>query len=183
MSLACVRGIHRGPVNSPDKWPVTRKMLPFDDVTLHMYASIFRVNIGTAIVLSPLMEYSWFIGFLSTDTFHRRNHGGYGSFDVVGLPYFLVDVGHFSRHWRLPCMFRRKTAHHLRVSTRKSRNGYRTSGDFINGDLFLGRDLAGISGGSVRSWTSVVCCHGGNDGWLLGGDVFISTRPLSIETD
>ena len=31
-SLAFVWGIHRGPVNSPHKWPVTRKMLPFDDV-------------------------------------------------------------------------------------------------------------------------------------------------------
>ena len=30
-SLAFVWGIHRGPVNSPHKWPVTRKMLPFDD--------------------------------------------------------------------------------------------------------------------------------------------------------
>ena len=25
-------GIHRGPVNSPHKWPVTRKMFPFDDI-------------------------------------------------------------------------------------------------------------------------------------------------------
>ena len=32
-SLAFVRGIHRGPVNSPHKWPVTRKMFPFDDVS------------------------------------------------------------------------------------------------------------------------------------------------------
>ena len=31
-SLAFVWGIHRGPVNSPHKWPVTRKMFPFDDV-------------------------------------------------------------------------------------------------------------------------------------------------------
>ena len=31
-SLAFVRGIHRRPVNSPHKWPVTRKMFPFDDV-------------------------------------------------------------------------------------------------------------------------------------------------------
>ena len=30
-SLAFVQGIHRGPVNSPHKWPVTRKMFPFDD--------------------------------------------------------------------------------------------------------------------------------------------------------
>ena len=34
-SLAFVRGIHRGPVNSPHKWPVTREMLPFDDVIMN----------------------------------------------------------------------------------------------------------------------------------------------------
>ena len=33
-SLAFVRGIHRWPVNSPHKWPVTRKMFPFDDVIM-----------------------------------------------------------------------------------------------------------------------------------------------------
>ena len=41
-SLAFVRGIHRIPVNSPHKWPVTRKMLPFHNVvgqksTIPMY--------------------------------------------------------------------------------------------------------------------------------------------------
>ena len=34
-SLAFVWGIHRGPVNSPHKWPVTRKMFPFDDVIMY----------------------------------------------------------------------------------------------------------------------------------------------------
>ena len=33
-SLAFVRGIRRGPVNSPHKWPVTRKRFPFDDVIM-----------------------------------------------------------------------------------------------------------------------------------------------------
>ena len=33
-SLAFVRGIHRSPVNSPHKWPVTRKMFPFNCVIL-----------------------------------------------------------------------------------------------------------------------------------------------------
>ena len=33
-SLAFVRGIHRWPVNSPHKWPVTRRMFPFDDVIM-----------------------------------------------------------------------------------------------------------------------------------------------------
>ena len=33
-SLAFVRGIHQGPLNSPHKWPVKRKMFPFDDVIM-----------------------------------------------------------------------------------------------------------------------------------------------------
>ena len=33
-SLAFVRGIHRGPVNSPHKGPVTQKMFPFDEVII-----------------------------------------------------------------------------------------------------------------------------------------------------
>ena len=33
-SLAFVWGIHRGPVNFPRKWPVTRKLFPFDDVIM-----------------------------------------------------------------------------------------------------------------------------------------------------
>ena len=35
-SLAFVRGIHRWPVNSPHKWPVTWKMFPFNDVIVFM---------------------------------------------------------------------------------------------------------------------------------------------------
>ena len=33
-SLAFVWGIHRSPVNSPNKWPLTRKMLPFNFVIM-----------------------------------------------------------------------------------------------------------------------------------------------------
>ena len=33
-SLAFVWGIHPWPVNSPHKWPVTRKIFPFDDVIM-----------------------------------------------------------------------------------------------------------------------------------------------------
>ena len=35
-SLAFVRGIQRGPMNSPHKWPVTRKMFPFDGVIMRL---------------------------------------------------------------------------------------------------------------------------------------------------
>ena len=38
-SLAFVRQIHRGPVNFPHKWPVTRKMFPFDDVIMKVWKS------------------------------------------------------------------------------------------------------------------------------------------------
>ena len=34
--LACMRGIHRSPVDSPQKGPVTRKMFPFHDVIMEL---------------------------------------------------------------------------------------------------------------------------------------------------
>ena len=36
-SQAFVLGIHRWPVDSLHKWPVTRKMFPFDDVIMYVY--------------------------------------------------------------------------------------------------------------------------------------------------
>ena len=42
VSLAFVRGIHRGPLNSPPKWPVTRKMFPFDDVIMTIFVNAAR---------------------------------------------------------------------------------------------------------------------------------------------
>ena len=49
-SLAFVRGIHRGPVNSPHKWPVTRKMLPFDDVIMdRVLSEYFAFNTRRAV--------------------------------------------------------------------------------------------------------------------------------------
>ena len=46
-SLGFVRGIHRGPVNSPHKWPVTRKMFPFDDVIMRWLFSAFYHHLYT----------------------------------------------------------------------------------------------------------------------------------------
>ena len=55
-SLAFVRGIHRGPVNSPHKWPVTRKMFPFDDVIMKPVdmVSCILINSGSGKDLSPV---------------------------------------------------------------------------------------------------------------------------------
>ena len=41
-SLAFVRGIHRLPVNFPHKWPVTRKIFPFDVVIMKVCNISFR---------------------------------------------------------------------------------------------------------------------------------------------
>ena len=49
-SLAFVRGIHRWPVNSPHKWPVTRKMFPFHDVIM--------IPMGISIVRIVKIEYA-----------------------------------------------------------------------------------------------------------------------------
>ena len=46
-SLAFVRGDSPGPVNSPHKGPVTRKMFPFDDVIMNRMAiGVPQINIA-----------------------------------------------------------------------------------------------------------------------------------------
>ena len=56
-SLAFVWGIHRGPVNSPHKWSVTRKMFPFDDVIMrHLVFCIafeFGMEVGHSTIGPP----------------------------------------------------------------------------------------------------------------------------------
>ena len=43
-SLAFVWGIHRRPVNSPHKLPVTRKMFPFDDVIMYLVRTLICLS-------------------------------------------------------------------------------------------------------------------------------------------
>ena len=44
-SLAFVWGIDRGPVNSSHKWPVMRKMFPFDAVIMCILTKAWKCNI------------------------------------------------------------------------------------------------------------------------------------------
>ena len=83
-SLALVWGIHRGPVNSPHKWPVTRKMFPFDDVIMknpstqhgHRWSVHMQYNNSTEILsMNQTVTFyaiicTWFIckGFLKVDS-------------------------------------------------------------------------------------------------------------------
>ena len=53
-SLAFVRGIHRGPVNSPHKWPVTRKMFPFDDVIIITPQALLLIHVALSNYVSKM---------------------------------------------------------------------------------------------------------------------------------
>ena len=50
----CV-GNSPGPMNSPHKWPVTRKMFPFDDVVMRLHY-IYRFQILSAIISTFTVE-------------------------------------------------------------------------------------------------------------------------------
>ena len=50
-SLAFVWGIHRVPVNSPHKCPVTRKLFPFDDVIMDKSLAWGIINTPVANVI------------------------------------------------------------------------------------------------------------------------------------
>ena len=54
-SLAFVWGIHRRPVNSPHKWPVTWKIFPFDDVIIR-YGKLIHVLAPCGIGLLPILD-------------------------------------------------------------------------------------------------------------------------------
>ena len=72
-SLAFVRGIHRGPVNSPHKWPVTRKMFPFDDVIMQFpYQILKAVGLITFIVTVTVNATTLFL--LNTNIVKRHFH-------------------------------------------------------------------------------------------------------------
>ena len=67
-SLAFVRGIHRGPVNSPHKWQVTRKMFPFGDVIMQHNSCGLITPTGRSCPGRYQME---FIMWISPDPWYR----------------------------------------------------------------------------------------------------------------
>ena len=63
-SQAFVRGIHRWPVNSPHKGPVTRKMLPFDDVIMRtrVFLVLTLTEVLTGRAFHGSATRSWAVG-------------------------------------------------------------------------------------------------------------------------
>ena len=64
-SLAFVRGIHRGPVNSPHKEPVTRKMFPFDDAIMTWaHEDTITNHVAVNSVVCEIILEIWMITYL-----------------------------------------------------------------------------------------------------------------------
>ena len=75
-SLAFVRGIHRWPVNSPHKGPVTQKMFPFDDVImikLVFFKFISRIDIFN---ISCEIELKWMSEYLTDELINIGSGNG-----------------------------------------------------------------------------------------------------------
>ena len=58
-SPAFVRGIDRGPLNSPQKWSVTPKVFPFDDVIMDSLISVRVASSMTQQFHNTLMLSGW----------------------------------------------------------------------------------------------------------------------------
>ena len=114
-SLAFVRGIHRGLVNSPHKWPVTRKMFPFDDVIMN--ADNTTVSNITLVSSQNRMEQIYMHmdiypyphrRFLYTDLMWQMNSQTH--FHVFQFLYWnqlnKTENVHWTENWDISCYLR-----------------------------------------------------------------------------
>ena len=92
-SLAFVRWIHRWPVNSPHKGPVTRKMFPFDDVIMTKPSVPLIMHSGLLYLIGKEPVYIYFVipfpniptSHINTDYF-RWGHGDKKRFHDIMNP-------------------------------------------------------------------------------------------------
>ena len=96
-SLAFVRGIHRGPVNSPHKWPATRKMFPFDDVIM-----LGWVSEGNHILQQPLdvtPHWKSFIFWLTVDLFAIKIQFSIFNIFIVNVWWGILCIKTWMQFW------------------------------------------------------------------------------------
>ena len=96
-SLAFVRGIHRRPVNSPHKWPVTREMFPFHDVVMWFQPS----SLWLTYLITDLNELNQGLVYWIT----HRGHVTHLSVSLLGHHWFRkLSVASFvSSHYLNKC--------------------------------------------------------------------------------
>ena len=89
-SLAFVQGIHRLPVHSSHKWPVTRKMFPFDDVIMPwLYMDVMTHHTSILLAGSFLIPYFLCMFFCGIPLFFMElaisQYSGFGPVSVWKL--------------------------------------------------------------------------------------------------
>ena len=102
--LAFVRGIHRSPVNSPHKGPVTRKMFPFDDVITRQTDARKSVT-TTQTVLShsvTMVSHKSYHNVYTLCDNHLAGQAYYGC-NCITLPHYndicvCLSIIHFTHH-------------------------------------------------------------------------------------
>ena len=97
-SPAFVRGLHRRPVNSPHKWPVTRKMFPFNVVIMGLSIIRRRQSWNCLIFLIK-----WWNSILHDDVIKWKHFPRYWPF-VRGIHRSPVNSPHKGQ-WRGALMF------------------------------------------------------------------------------
>ena len=102
-SLAFVRRIHRGPVNSPHKWPVTRKMFPFDDVIMILWTGLteallnytymwFDYVFSCDVAIPNLIKRVSPMGFIQFNTLRLRQNGRHFADDTLKRIFLNENV-------------------------------------------------------------------------------------------
>ena len=98
--LAIVWGIHRGPVNSPHKGPVTRKMFPFDDVIMNTssatHCCVQRPNNSAMTTRQKRTGTSW------TASYSEHNNGS-----ILNRNDSSLDCSHLAQAYRYYFVWRR----------------------------------------------------------------------------
>ena len=120
-SLAFVRRIHRGPVNSPHKWPVTRKMFPFADVIMNQNTTIYfrklKLKMSTKYRLFCLGSNVLICNFCIFKNVYLKWHPcqiGIMLFIQVHTMYITMFVNnHFANYPHLPLMLKSPKYHHI----------------------------------------------------------------------
>ena len=86
-SLAFVWGIHRWPVNSPHKWPVTRKMFPFDDVIVTKCCIAYCIHRRFSDISIKMQQYSFQKCHVK---WGRKQNGGTYTDDSISVKWLNV---------------------------------------------------------------------------------------------
>ena len=99
-SLASMWGIHRGPVNSPHKWQVTRKMFPFDDVIMAVFSQCPNLSKTDLVSRAPAgikvqtRNVHHLRKMCTWDPFHKWIYGNHGIIHFALRLILNIQLGH-----------------------------------------------------------------------------------------